>query len=253
MLSAEDEQELKGFEAKVDHVMSILNMMASEIKPESDKGMDMADKYLNGTQNLEEMNIEECIVRVTKDRSVINKKALEDSEDDGHFKHATTDQRTFMAAIEADANKRFKERKEREKIAQGLRKAGNQAFRNGEYEQAISFYNKAIDTVRDSPILYNNRALSYIHLGLFKRAIIDCDFVLDKLDDKNLRAWLCRAKGYNCLGETRNYERSIAEAKKLNPKDIAYIEEIVNNIEGDKLQPESDNSSETSEPVMDVN
>lgn len=252
MLS-EDEEELKGFEAKVDHVMSILSMMASDVKSDNENGMEMADKFLHGTQNIEDMNIEDCIVRVTKDRSVINKKAFEGSDDDANHSNAPTDQRAFMAAIEADANKRFKERKEREKIAQGLRKAGNQAFRNGEYEQAISFYNKAIDTVRDSPVLYNNRALSYIHLGLCKRAIIDCDFVLDKLDDKNLRAWLCRAKGYHCLGETRNYERSIAEAKKLNPKDIAYIEEIVNNIEGDKLQPESDNSSESSEPMMDVN
>lgn len=39
---------------------------------------------------------------------------------------------------------------------------GNQAFRKKEYEKAISFYTKAIDQVKDSPILYNNRALSYI-------------------------------------------------------------------------------------------
>lgn len=123
-------------------------------------------------------------------------------------------------------------------------RAGNQAFRNGEYEQAISYYSKSIDQIRDSPILYNNRALSYIRLGLYKRAIIDSDFVLDKLDDKNLRAWLYRAKGYFCLGEMRNYERSIAEAKKLNPKEIGFIEEIICNIEGEKIMPESDNSSE---------
>lgn len=250
MLSAEDEQELKGFEAKVEHVMSILNLMASDIKQDSDKGMDMADKFLHGTPSLDQMNIEDCIVRVTQDRTVINNSKDDDaSKPDG----TTMDQRAFMAAIESDANKRFKERKEREKIAQGLRKAGNQAFRNGDYEQAISFYNKAIDTVRDSPVLYNNRALSYIRIGLYKRAIIDCDFVLDKLDDKNLRAWLCRAKGYLNLGELRNYERSIAEAKKLNPKDIAYIEEIVSNIEGEVMQPESDNSSEASETAMDIN
>jgi tetratricopeptide repeat protein 12 len=46
---------------------------------------------------------------------------------------------------------------------------GNGAFRSGEYEKAVSMYSKAIDQVRDSPILYNNRALSYIRLSLFKR------------------------------------------------------------------------------------
>lgn len=39
---------------------------------------------------------------------------------------------------------------------------GNDAFRSGEYEKAISMYSKAIDHVKDSPVLYNNRALTYI-------------------------------------------------------------------------------------------
>lgn len=109
---------------------------------------------------------------------------------------------------------------------------GNQAFRNGEYEKAVSMYTKAIDQVRDSPILYNNRALSYIRLALFKRAIIDCDFVLNKLDEKNLRAWLYRAKAYYLLDEKRLYEKSILEAKKHHPKELGYIEKIVIEIEG---------------------
>lgn len=200
-------------------------------------------RFLHGNQSLETINVEECIVRVTQDRTVINTAAFEDDED-SNGGPKTMDQAAFMAVVESDANKRFRERKEREKIAQGLRKAGNQAFRNGEFEAAVNFYSKAIDSVRDSPILYNNRALSYIRLDLHKRAIIDCDFVLDKLDEKNLRAWLYRAKGYYCLGDYRNYERSICEAKKLNPKDLEFIEEIVGNIVGEKMQPQSDQSSE---------
>lgn len=39
---------------------------------------------------------------------------------------------------------------------------GNEAFRNGNYERAIGMYTKAIDQVKDSPVLYNNRALTYI-------------------------------------------------------------------------------------------
>lgn len=120
---------------------------------------------------------------------------------------------------------------------------GNQAFRNEEYEKAVSMYSKAIDQVRDSPILYNNRALSFIRLLLYKRAVIDCDFVLNKLDEKNLRAWLYRAKAYFLLGEKRLYEKSILEAKKHHPKELSYIEKIIEEIEG-SLQNESDNSSE---------
>lgn len=109
---------------------------------------------------------------------------------------------------------------------------GNQAFRNEEFEKAVSMYSKAIDQVRDSPILYNNRALSFIRLSLYKRAVIDCDFVLNKLDEKNLRAWLYRAKAYFLQNETRLYEKSIFEAKKHHPKEICYIEKIIEEIEG---------------------
>lgn len=108
---------------------------------------------------------------------------------------------------------------------------GNQAFRNGEYEKAVSMYTKAIDQVRDSPILYNNRALSYIRLSLYKRAIIDCDFVINKLDEKNLRSWIYRAKAYFSLNEKRLYEKSIQEAKKHHPKELSYIDKIITEIE----------------------
>ena len=120
---------------------------------------------------------------------------------------------------------------------------GNQAFRNGQYEKAVCMYSKAIDQVRDSPILYNNRALSYIRLSLFKRAIIDCDFVLSKLDEKNLRSWLYRAKAYYLLDEKRNYEKSIIEARKNNPKELAYIDKIVTEIQGPDM-PGVENEAE---------
>lgn len=142
------------------------------------------------------------------------------------------DKFAFMAEVERDAARRASERKEREQTAQGLRRAGNRAFRRGEYEKAISMYTKAIDQIRDSPILYNNRALAYIKIQMCKRAIIDCDFVISKLDEKNLRSWIYRAQGYYLLGEMRAYEKSISEAKKNNPKELDYIDRIVLEIEG---------------------
>lgn len=52
---------------------------------------------------------------------------------------------------------------------------GNDAFRNGDYERACSMYTKAVDHIKDSPVLYNNRALTYIRYSkrhLFFNAII---------------------------------------------------------------------------------
>lgn len=88
-------------------------------------------------------------------------------------------------------------------------------------------YSKAIDHVKDSPVLYNNRALTYIKLGLPKKAIIDVDFVIQKLDEKNVRSWLYRANGYYLLGEMRDFEKSVNEAKKNNPKELEFIEKAV--------------------------
>lgn len=48
---------------------------------------------------------------------------------------------------------------------------GNDAFRNGEYEKAISMYSKAIDHVKDSPVLYNNRALTYIRYSVISSTL----------------------------------------------------------------------------------
>lgn len=69
-------------------------------------------------------------------------------------------------------------------------------------------------------------------MGLYKRAIIDSDFVLQKLDEKNLRSWLFRANGYYLLSEISDFEKSVIEAKKSNPKEIQYIEKAVAAIQG---------------------
>lgn len=47
-----------------------------------------------------------------------------------------------------------------------LCRLGNNAFRTGEYERALCMYSKAIDHVKDSPLLYNNRSLTYIRFVL---------------------------------------------------------------------------------------
>lgn len=39
---------------------------------------------------------------------------------------------------------------------------GNQSFHKNDYEKAVHLYTKAIDQIKDSAILYNNRALAYI-------------------------------------------------------------------------------------------
>uniref|UniRef100_A0A182K2D2 TPR_REGION domain-containing protein n=1 Tax=Anopheles christyi TaxID=43041 RepID=A0A182K2D2_9DIPT len=234
MMSKEDEEAFEAGLSKVDEVMRILNLMTSGDKAKEQMGVAFADQFLGtdgATKKKQETNVENFIVRVNQERTVINRK---DTTDDPPLEQPMQDKYAFMAEIERDAARRAAERREREQVAQGLRRTGNRAFRRGEYEQAINMYSKAIDQIRDSPILYNNRALAYIRIELYKRAIIDCDFVLSKLDEKNLRSWIFRAQGYYRLGEIKAYEKSVAEARKHNPRELSYIDRIVREIEGKK-------------------
>lgn len=72
---------------------------------------------------------------------------------------------------------------------------------------------------------------SNFSLGLYKKAIIDVDFVLQKLDEKNILSWIYRAKSYYLLGELRDFDKSINEAKKSNPKKFDFIEKCVAGIQ----------------------
>lgn len=220
---AKDEEDFRQFESKIDEVLHLLKGMNN-----CDRKFSIIPAAANETDKVcSKLSEEDFIVKITENRTVINTTETKPKEE--------MDQLAFMEEVERDALRRSEERKERQTMAQNLRKLGNQAFRNGEYEKAINMYTKAIDHVKDSPVLYNNRALTYIRLGLYKKAVIDADFVLQKLDEKNVRSWLYRAKSYFLLGETRDFEKSVNEAKKNNPKDLEFIEKTVANILENKV------------------
>lgn len=68
-------------------------------------------------------------------------------------------------------------------------------------------------------------------MGKFKRGIIDCDFVLNKLDEKNLRAWLYRAMAYRSLNDEANYLNCIKYVRKYHSKQMEFIDSFVEKIE----------------------
>lgn len=59
---------------------------------------------------------------------------------------------------------------------------------------------------------------------------MDCDHVVNKLDEKNLRAWLYRALAYMKLEDTVNYDASVQMAYKNNNKKKAEIDEFLERI-----------------------
>lgn len=64
---------------------------------------------------------------------------------------------------------------------------------------------------------------------------MDCDHVVNKLDEKNLRGWLYRALAYMKLEDTANYNVSVQMAYKNNNKQKDEIDEFLEKIKTENI------------------
>lgn len=70
-----------------------------------------------------------------------------------------------------DAKKRYEDRKIRREKADTLKTKAMKAFRRGEFEKALSCYNKAMEFVKDDAMLLCDRALTNIKLGRYEQVL----------------------------------------------------------------------------------
>lgn len=131
-----------------------------------------------------------------------------------------------MKSVEEDAKKRAEDRKIRNERAETLKIIANGAFKESDYEKAVTYYSKALEQRKDSSVIWNNRALSYMHLGLFENALQDCEWAL-KVNDSNLKALLNSAKCHIYLGNQEKSREYIQIAKERNPHFNKFIKGIV--------------------------
>nr|CAB3266503.1 sperm-associated antigen 1 [Phallusia mammillata] len=103
---------------------------------------------------------------------------------------------------------------------------GNEAFKCGDFEEAIAYYSRSINLI---PVVasINNRALTYLRVEDWKNAEKDCNEVLSSEPD-NLKAKLRRATALNELG--------CLEKAKLDLEDVLSKE--ANNVRAQKILDE---------------
>ncbi|XP_031848246.2 tetratricopeptide repeat protein 12 [Nomia melanderi] len=212
------EEEFQNFIHRVTEVQKIVQKLASENPEEQKHGQILADEILE--RKTETMISEDCELKVKCSRTVINKCAKNDTNSEEQMS-----QEAFMRTVEKDAKERAENRKIRNERAETFKRIGNGAFKEGNCEKAVTYYTKAIEQRKDSSVLWNNRALAYIHLGLYEKALADCEWAL-KVHDANIKALLNSAKCYKYIGDEKRYKECIQLARERNPRFNKFIDEF---------------------------
>ncbi|KAK5638115.1 hypothetical protein RI129_012410 [Pyrocoelia pectoralis] len=214
-------EEFNNFMHRVNEVSNIVHKLGSNDPALREIGSKEADQYLNNEKSVLYENIcEETVkLKITHDRTVINNKALRcETLDDN-----TMSQEAFMNEISRDADKRYQDRLIRQEKADTLKVRATKAFRRGEYEKAVMLYTKAIEQIKDSCMLYNNRALAYINLKFYDKAIDDIERAL-QLNETSLKAGLLLVKVYLLKNDPKKFRDAVEQVKENNPKQISFID-----------------------------
>ncbi|XP_028173251.1 tetratricopeptide repeat protein 1-like [Ostrinia furnacalis] len=117
------------------------------------------------------------------------------------------------------------QKEERKIIAEDLKVAGNNAFKDGEFERSIEKYTEGLKTCplqypQQRAILYCNRSAAKMKLEKYKQAIKDCSKAIE-LDDKYVKAYIRRAQSYE---HTEKLDESLADYKKILELDPSHSE-----------------------------
>ncbi|XP_067305575.1 sperm-associated antigen 1 isoform X4 [Pseudorasbora parva] len=107
---------------------------------------------------------------------------------------------------------------DRAALARREKEKGNEAFRAGEYEEAVAFYSRSLSLVSSVAAL-NNRAQAHIRLERWSAALTDCEEVL-QLEPDNAKALLRRATVHKHLGrlqESHDDLRAVLQMEPHNP------------------------------------
>ncbi|KAM8966831.1 sperm-associated antigen 1 [Pelodytes ibericus] len=106
---------------------------------------------------------------------------------------------------------------------------GNEAFRSGDYEEAVAYYSRSISVI-PTAAAYNNRAQAEIKLKNWQNALNDCERVL-ALEADNMKALLRRATVYKNLC---NYQAAASDLNTVlhhepsNPVAKKALDEVEN-------------------------
>ncbi|XP_071866285.1 spag1 axonemal dynein assembly factor [Bombus fervidus] len=107
-------------------------------------------------------------------------------------------------------------------MAEQEKEKGNEAYKAGDYEEALKHYDTSIKINSNIIACYTNRAITYIKLQRYEDALNDCNTVLSK-EHTNIKALLRRALSLEHLGDLSQALADYEAALKLAPNDTSAI------------------------------
>lgn len=210
------QEEFDNFMHRVTDVEKIVKKLASSDIKEQEEGKLLADQILEGNSEKEFTGDGE--VRIKTNRTVINKSST-NNDSTSNSKDA------FMRSVEWDAKQRADDRKMRNERAETYKRIGNGAFKEGDYEKALTYFTRAIEFRKDSTVLWNNRALTLMKLKKYRKAIDDCEWTL-KICNSNIKALLNIAKCHALLHEHEKSNEFLQIARERNSNFTDFINDF---------------------------
>ncbi|XP_039256082.2 sperm-associated antigen 1-like [Styela clava] len=128
---------------------------------------------------------------------------------------------------------------------------GNEAFKSGDYEEALSYYCRSI-CLQPIAASFNNRALVYLRLEQWKEAKEDCNTVLSiEGEGENLKAMLRRASACKALESFNEAKADLLFVldKEPNNARAKSILKDVEKLEKEKAQKQEEVNLGTDEDV----
>ncbi|KAJ2952053.1 hypothetical protein O0L34_g4317 [Tuta absoluta] len=230
-------EEWNNFVKRIGEVTNLVRDLSSGDKEKAEAAKVMADKYLDGKVILDE-NVQ---MTVKSDRTVINQKAFKNM---GKQNAGEMDKDSWMDAVSKDAEQRAADRKVRKERADTFKTMAMKAFNRGEYEKALSCYNKAIEQVKDNAMLYCDRALTNIKLGNYEKVFDDVHWA-QRINENSFKARLYRAKAHKELEQQDKLEECRKELDEMFPQHKELIQFFL-----DKQVKETEEEEEVKDTIL---
>ncbi|CAL8085374.1 unnamed protein product [Calicophoron daubneyi] len=97
---------------------------------------------------------------------------------------------------------------------QTLKDIGNRLFASGQFQEAVRYYTYAITKQPNISSYYSNRALSYVQMQEYAKALPDCRRSIE-LDESNLKAYFFAGQAYLGLGQWEEALTKLVHAHSL--------------------------------------